>query len=396
MSNTFHMPDGIAWPTPEDVQRISELADPVIRNLQITQCYFELSRAMAHLLPGCCNWCTMATWASRQAGYSIRKQDLQRAFNRLLRESRDAEQAMVELAGEARMIQGEGPESLTGAISALWEALSPQGAFVRTSRAVAHGNLKVFAEIGKEFARFLALYRQKQPDSQAVKAFITNLQAGEPPEGQDYLRQAFTHYQQAMLADDEKTRAEWMFLANLEIGYHEQIRLQPEIVEAMNAPVYDPAALRHRLVQELFPGPDSWARFALARVMGRAQRLLDARDQLAEITQHLGREVITRFMMTLELPQGRTILLGRDIGGWFPPHLIHLNNPALIAILQRVDRTPDTLAATGAKDWSYFPDRMHFIADLFRRYQEEPSIFDQPFSDVETAAIKRGHRPADI
>jgi len=65
--------------TPDDVDRIAAVADPVIRNLRITQAYHELSAAMAARLGPLANWCTYATWASKQAGRTIRKEDLGRA-----------------------------------------------------------------------------------------------------------------------------------------------------------------------------------------------------------------------------------------------------------------------------------------------------------------------------
>jgi hypothetical protein len=44
------------------------LADPAVRNLQITQCCCELSRALAARTGGGpANWCRVATWASKQA-----------------------------------------------------------------------------------------------------------------------------------------------------------------------------------------------------------------------------------------------------------------------------------------------------------------------------------------
>src|SRR3974390_1084518 len=63
-------------PTVEDVTRITEVADPVIRNLQITECYSRLAAAMAERTYPCANWCTFATWASKQAGATIRGEDM--------------------------------------------------------------------------------------------------------------------------------------------------------------------------------------------------------------------------------------------------------------------------------------------------------------------------------
>ena len=63
-------------PTTAEVRAIAALADPVVRNLRITQCYHELAVAVAALTGPGANWCTVATWASGQAGQSIRKEDL--------------------------------------------------------------------------------------------------------------------------------------------------------------------------------------------------------------------------------------------------------------------------------------------------------------------------------
>ena len=85
-------------PTVADVDRIAALVDPVVRNLQITQCYHELSTAVAALTGPLANWCTFATWASKQAGQSIRKEDLARTFEALLVRSRSATNAIDALA----------------------------------------------------------------------------------------------------------------------------------------------------------------------------------------------------------------------------------------------------------------------------------------------------------
>ncbi len=61
----------------------------MIRNLEITECYAQLAAAMATRAPACSNWCTYATWASRQAGATIRGEDLLTTLEREL--GRDAE-----------------------------------------------------------------------------------------------------------------------------------------------------------------------------------------------------------------------------------------------------------------------------------------------------------------
>jgi hypothetical protein len=380
-------------PTVADVVRIATLTDPVLRNLQITQCYHQLATAMAGLTGPGANWCAVATWASKQAGQSIRKEDLQRALQRQLRASPAAGSAAQAMAAAGQEIAGEEGRSMSGAVEALWEALSPAAAFERTAEAVARGNCKVFEEIGYQFARFLALFADGQPDEHRLAAMIDGLRSGAPPEGQQFLGRAFTHYHRALAASDAKTKAELLLLANLEIGFHEQTRLQPEIVEAMNAPIYDPRALRRRLIEELFPDPGARLRYVLAGLAGRARPLLQARDHLADEATRIGRLIVTERMMTLSMPDGQTLQLGRDLPGDFPDLLRTVELPELAALLQEVDPTPNSPLDTGAEDWGRLPDRLHFIADLFRAYHLDSHLFNPPFSPAQVAQLTEDRLP---
>src|SRR5688572_30222722 len=71
-------------PTVSEVDAISSIADPVLRNLRITQCYHELSGAIVTRVAPGANWCTFATWASRQAGQTIRGEDFEQAATGIL------------------------------------------------------------------------------------------------------------------------------------------------------------------------------------------------------------------------------------------------------------------------------------------------------------------------
>lgn len=384
---------GAGWPAVGDVARIAAVSDPVVRNLQITQAYHELSTALEQLTGAGANWCTVATWASKQAGQSIRREDLVAAFERLLRETpevQDRAGAMVEASAAAG---GAQPRSLGGAIEVLWGAINPAAAFERTSDAVARGNRKVFEEIGSEFARFLSCCSDGAPSDEALETFVAALRAGEPPDGQRYLRQAFMHYVQAMRAADPKEKAQMLLLANLEIGFHEQTRLQPEIVEAMNAPVVDPRTLRRRLVDELFPDRTSRIRYWLRRLARRMGPLLEARDRLADEAQRLGRQAVTATLMTLTLPPEKVLRLGRDLPDAFPDALQAVDQPELLALLKAVNPAPDGPGGAAVDDWGDLPQRMRFIADLFRTYHLAPALFDPPFAPEQVAAIRAGRRP---
>ncbi len=162
-------------PTVADVERITAVADPVLRNLQITQCYHELAATMAGMTGPGANWCAVATWASKQAGQSIRKEDLQHALERRLRSSSDAADAAQMMASAGQEIAGEEGRSVAGAVEALWDALNPAAAFERTAEAVARGNRKVFEEIAWHFARFVDLFADGQPNDGQLAVLIEGL-----------------------------------------------------------------------------------------------------------------------------------------------------------------------------------------------------------------------------
>ena len=377
-----------------EVERIAALADPVVRNLQITQCYCELSRALAARTGGGpANWCTFATWASKQAGQTIREEDLARAFERLFAQSpratgtrSTAVMAMTDLGADG------GPG---GVRDAVWRALLPTSAFDRASDAVARGNLRVFAEIGPEFARLLALPTPGGTiDPAAFGAFHDNLRPGDPPHGQGYLRQAFTAYAAAIGASDPKRRAELMLLANIAVGLHEQTRLQPQITEAMNAAFEEPVKLRRELIRhQLSQGIGSAVRLVLELIPGRATTVKTVLDDLDAQVKLIAREAITELLMTLALP-GEVLRLARDVPGAFPADLMTIEDPDLRALLTLIDPTQDSTRGSGAENWSDLSERLHYIADLFRVYQERPTLLGDPFTPEQVAVIKSGGRPA--
>ena len=373
-------------PTVADVERIVALRDPVLRNLQITQCYCELSREFAERTGGGpANWCTFATWASKQAGQTIRKEDLRRAFERVFSGSPEATSvANSALEAVADLSAKRGPERVWDAMR---QALLPDRAFERASDAVARGNRKVFEEIGRAFARFLAL-----PPTE-LATFPESLRPGDPPDGQEYLRQAFTAYTAAFHESDPKARAELILLANLAIGWHEQTRLQPEIVEAFNSPFEEPVKLRRGLLRHLLRPRFGLALRLLAELVpGRRTRVKSVLDELDRHVKQVAHEVVTDLLMTLSLP-GRALSLGRDVPGAFPPELARIDSADLRALLGRIDRTPDTTRGSGARSWANLTDRINYIADLFRVYQQDPKVLSEAFTAEQVAVIRAGGRP---
>jgi hypothetical protein len=158
----------MSYPSVDDIDRIAHLADPVVRNLQITQCYFEISRALRPLTGANANWCTFATWASKQAGQTIRGEDLVHRFQDQFRGSPEiatAIGALVEVVSRFGFRW-----QVPALVERILPGLNPAAAFARANDAVARGNRKVFEEIGRAFARYLAKFAE---DSRKALAIVT-------------------------------------------------------------------------------------------------------------------------------------------------------------------------------------------------------------------------------
>jgi hypothetical protein len=104
------------------------------------------------------------------------------------------------------------------------------------------------------------------------------------------------------------------------------------------------------------------------------------------------RAVITAELLTLTLP-GAVLRLGQDVTGEFPASLRTLADPELTAFLSTVDPTPDSTRGSGTIDWALLPDRMHFIADLFRTRHEDATLFEAPFTPDQLRDIAAGRVP---
>jgi len=382
-----------AAPTVADIDAIAGQAEPIIRNLWITHAYQLLSRSLASRTGGHANWCTFAVWASKQVGRTIRQEDLTHALERSLAASPEVDAGIdLVVRGLRRAFPGHPVVE-----QAVRTVIVRAARLDEVSAATARGNLKVFAEIAREFARFLAEFAQDTVlDEQRIADFCATLRPGEPPDGQDYLRRAFTRYYRAIFSIDEKQRAELLLLANLEIGLHEQTRLQPEITAALEAPILDPRDLERRLLDLLLPDNPilKWPRLALLTVLGRRTPVRLAAEQLTEHVRRLVRRAVTEHLMVLSLPDGGVLDLSEDLPATFPPLLAELVDPELRAFLARVDPSPDSVRDTAVRDWSDLPDRMHYITDLFRCYAQRADLLDPPFTADQVADFTAGRLPS--
>jgi hypothetical protein len=331
----------VSAPTQEEVRRIGAIASPALRNLEITYAYSQLAAATAERTGPGANWCTFATWASRQAGRTIRGEDLEAQLESRLRVGPELLHPLTSL-WRALLRRGLlDPASRLSRVTAWLH--TPFDAFELASDAVARGNKKVFDEIGLEFARFLETV--PPGDGAALDAFLAALPSAD-------LRAPFTRYHRS--PGDSQA----LLLANLEIGMHEQERLQPEIRAALDAP------------------------YATAKPIIGPQKF----------ASRLARELITANLMVLTLP-GRALALGANLADAFPDDLRVPADPDLVALLVRFEPAPGTVDDCGAHDWSDFGERMHYIAHLFRAFQATRTLSDAPFTSAQVERILAGAIP---
>ena len=319
--------------TQADVRRIGAIASPALRNLEITYAYSRLAAATAERTGPGANWCTFATWASRQAGRTIRGEDVEEQLRTRLLAPRELLHPLTSLW---RWLLRRGllnPSSRLGRLLARLH--TPFDALELASDAVARGNKKVFDEIGFEFARFL----ETVTDEDSLQAFLRDLP--------DDLRAPFTRYHRSK---DPQS----LLLANLEIGLHEQTRLQPEIGEALDAP--------YKTALPII-GPQRYA-------------------------SKLARELITANLMVLTLP-GRVLALGANLPDPFPDAV----DPELVALIARFEPPAGSLDDCGAHDWSELHQRMHYISHLFRAFATTQTMSDAPFTEAQVERILAGSIP---
>jgi hypothetical protein len=378
---------------PGDIAKISGLQDPVLRNLYITQRYHDLSLVLAETLGGPnVNWSTFATWASKTAGQSIRNEEVPPFVGDLVGDAED--DAMHRLGKIAAIIDDIVPTTGFHASFLLAPVKETLGT---VSKSIGDGNLKVFAELAPLFVQFVEAMRAggPAPSPAALAGFVETLDPRPTADGgQDQLRLAFTNYHRAILERDDVEKARLVLAGNCQIGLHEQTRLQPQIAEAMDAPIDD--ILKKHLHASLNTGAGR----------GIFQRLVDAIEEpledLVDVTEDVWERVATRYMMSLALPGGAVLPLGRNIPkeaaaqDYLPPPLQNVTAPDdLVAILKKYDRARGASdVGSGSVDWRLLDDRMNFIVNLFRSRQIHAPLLEQPFSDDQRALIEQGRVPA--
>jgi hypothetical protein len=411
-----------------DVRRVVALGDdPVLRNLLITQGYHDLSKAVMARTGGAdMNWCTLGSWASKTAGEFIRGDEIPAAFRKWL-DAPGPHREMIDEAHRELQLTESAPDTLIDIVRTIVHDCSTY---------IAAGNRVVYAELAQCNADFLETFgADRSPDPAKLAAFQARYREGDPqpdevdlgPDrtvvstqqgGQGLLRGMVGALYQAMFETDPKRRAEQILFANAQGGLHEQTRLQLYISKAIDAPISDTlVAWAHGHVErDISSGIER----------GVLHRAIDATmPRLGRWIERAWQAFSTDALMTLTLPDGVLHLghpLPQDPGvPLFPPALQTIDDPALVAVLERYgaldvraectafdwlrDRIrtllglarerDDELAEVGALNWSNLDQRMRFILTLFRVRQQDPHLFQPPFTDPMRAAIFEGRVPPE-
>lgn len=343
----MHMPaeyfDQAYWG--REIAEAIETSDPSLSNRRITLVHYKLSQVLNHVTgaDAGANFHTWAVWGSRKAGVTIRQEDLGEALRN----------ATV-VAGIVGLIVGLGVSSLSIAfwLTALpWIIVLPSalvgmlcgaltGRWIATysrreaARLILEGNRIVLEDIGKQTARFVAMFHDKlKEDPNSLEAFLDELRPGETAAGgQDLLRKAFSNYYTARYAQDIKQKHEAAYFANCLAVLHEHIRLEPYIKRSM------PYIIRKCATKRLM-------QFDVGQVQ------LKVSDEVPTLA-----------------------------GVPFPDTLHELSSSELSDFLNGANGWGGNLVTSPARDWTRIRQRMSYIVQLFRVMHLDRSVFSEPYT----------------
>lgn len=357
---------GFDFPSVAEINEIVAIQDAALRNLRITDAYFRLNRAMSAII-GSQNvsWCGYATWASKTAGQYIRQDEVPA----LIEDWITGAKARAGSLGPLAHIPNFDPVQFLRDFA--------KTVIGSVSTAIGDGNKVVFSDVAPPFSTLLTLWTAHQgsiPDADK-QSFLDSLRGGDPA---DAMWSAFTAVFAAAAAPETSAAAQSMCYANALIGCVEQTRVQPYIRQSMNAPVAD---LFLKQVDEHLSGV-------------LADGIKELLKPLAAELEKGFQDLSTEWLMTLTLPDG-TLRLGENVpaldGLLYPGDLAQLLAPQPLGAYTSLDALND--ACSAAQDWVDYNQRMRYIAVLFRSRQQDPRLWQAPFSEAQLAAIYAGQIP---
>jgi hypothetical protein len=360
--------------------------DPILRNLKITQCYFDLSQNIAARIGNeNVNWCTFATWASKTAGRFIRLENINVHLHDAIYNSNEYQDWLLLIKDKYEELDIEHQFEHHQLHKAAHNSIA------LISADIAAGNLKVFSELGPAFSEMIDAFDQSLAGNRnAIDIVLQKLRTGDTAEGgQELLANAIRDFHAALHESDRDIKAELVLRANAQTGMHEQIRLQPYIAAAMEAPLPETFtnSLKHHATKDA-PGHTHF------RIHGILDMLM---SPIAKRVHDTWLNLSTHYLMTLELPDG-ILYLGHDLpkpegANLFPDHLVNPQDPDLNNLLLLYNNQINR-AHSKARNWAVFEDRMHYILNLFRSRQCHSPLHESPFEMHQTTYLRENKIPA--
>lgn len=329
----------------QQITEALETSDPSLSNRKITLVHYRLSQVLQSVTgaDSGANFHTWAVWGSRKAGVTIRQEDLGEA----LRNATVVSGIVGLFVGIAVsvvsikfwltglpwwiVIPAGVIAMFCGALTGRWIAKYSRR---EAARLILEGNRIVLEDIGKQTARFVALFHDlPEEDPKALESFLSELRPGETAAGgQDLLREAFRQYYVARYSKDLKRKHEANYFANCLAVLHEHIRLEPYIKKSM------PFIIRKCATKRLM-------QFDIGPVKLKVSEDVPAIKGLP-----------------------------------FPDSLQKLSSRELLNFLGGPNGWGDDATKSSARDWTNIRDRMKYIVRLFRAMHLDPSVFSEPYT----------------
>jgi hypothetical protein len=362
------------------------MPDPVLRNLWVTQTYNEISRELRSFVGhDQISWFSFAKWASKQAGRTIRGEDVPHRVHLLLEKDAQYHRLLDQLNGKL-LVRFEG-----SALRREHVATHVLGLVNQLSEKISGGNIKVFMDLAPVFSRFIERFRDDAaPNHAKFELFLHELDtvpmfAGREP----MLYSAFKKYYQAKFETDPKTKAELILTGNAHIGVHEQTSLQSDIENGLGVPAHE---VQHWFSTGIKAGIPFHRHHEVDAELGPHL------SPLARLVNHAWCTEATDHLMRLVLPE-KALHMGQDVPTvhgqpMFPEELAELQHEDLLAIAHEYDRSWNTTVGSAAHNWTRLGDRLHYIFDLFRSHQRQLNLYDECFTGEQLAAMRAGRVPA--
>jgi hypothetical protein len=389
----------------EATARVLGHDDRRVANALITWRYHELALALSERLGGLASWFAFGTWASRSAGRVIRGEQF--GGEPLGHESFGAEQ----FPGEHLTGGTWTPAALPAAALDRRVALlsrSDRGAAAGHARAgtvleryvdgvrrrmadlVWAGNRMVFVDLAPPFTALCETFTPgRRPSPGQIEAFLGVHCSTVPASGRD---RSLALLCRALASDDGRERAQLVAVSALEAVRYEQVRLDPYVDSALQAPS---AELRHLLRRAVADGLPDWLRpLALLLGVGLVRPFLSTTAPVVD-------EMTTRHLVSWSLGDQLEVRVNADLtppapGLPFLPSPLEPPHIAEMVLFLAQGGTSLDGSGTAVRRWGDLEQRMRFITNLFCSRFAVPELLQPPFTSGQVDQLRRGVLPADL